>query len=237
MLIAAGVQLNNPAVVQSAETSVDLSENLLGLSSAFETAVCHMSSVQFGQVRYPLRGLLKCYFIRAKEEFVAEGLSPEFVGKGSTLERAQDDFCENLHAGIQSLIYRRPFELSSVESELWRKLETVVDITVFKNRTPIVLQQYGVVMHGHLDRPCKIRWDNGYTEDIDLRRVGSPDFINFETGQPIFAVVRRNPISREIIDIPVVKRTNPLPAVQEMKESGFKDAVLNSPSFPESDWD
>lgn len=236
MYITTDGQLN-PAVVRAMDYSAEYQERMLDISDAFETSVHSMSTVRFGTFVYPAKKALQCYFIRAKQEFVVEGLSPDFVGKGATIETAREDFCHSLHAGIQELIYKRPFEFPPNESERWQRINDAIDITVFKNHTPLVVQQYGTVSYGKLSEPCQIKWDNGYTEQVDLRQVLTPDFVTYCSGQPIMAVVRRDPVSRTIVDIPYVTPSRSLPSVKEMEASGFIDKVLNSDPFPVADWE
>ncbi len=171
MFITTDGQFDQVASVRPLDYSADFQERLLSVSDAFETSVCWMSEVSFGTFVYPAKSPLRGYFIRAKAEFVVDGLSPDFVGAGEDVDTAREDFCKKMHAGIQELIYKRPFELNDVELERWRKINDAIDITVFKNSTPLVVQQYGIVSHGMRSYPCKIKWDNGYTESIDLRMV------------------------------------------------------------------
>ena len=205
--------------------------------NAFETSRFPVSDVRFGNVVYPLRKLLSAMYLRAKEELLVDGLSPELVGRGDSASTAFEDFSLQFHRCVQSLIFKRDFEFSDEEKFTWKKINDVVDITVFKNRTPLVVQQYGVISHGMVSYPCKIQWDNGYTEPIDVRIVKSPDFVNYGPGQTVRAIVRRNPITREIIDIPFVEKVRSLPSNSEMEESGFVDEVLNGKQFPAVDWE
>ncbi|MDA8563643.1 hypothetical protein N9L06_04235 [Mariniblastus sp.] len=237
MLITVGGQFDHGAIVQTIDYSVDQSQRLLDVSEAFETSLHSLSEINFGNFCYPLKRVLKGYFIRAKQEFVVERLSPSFVGNGNCVADAKDDFCQKLHIGIQALINKRPFELTETEANDWTTIGDVVDITVFKNSTPLVVQQYGVVSHGMISRPCKIQWDNGHTDAIDLRIVGTPDFINFAPGQPIRALVRRDPVTRDIIDIPHVEKVTPLRSPQQIEESGLLERIGDSADLPETEWD
>jgi len=51
------------------------------------------------------------------------------------------------------------------------------------------------------------------------------------------AIVRRNPVTRELIDIPYVQKVSPLPSEADLVASGFVDQVYNAEPFPEADWD
>ena len=206
-------------------------------SGAFETSRISASDIRFGNVVYPLRSLLSGMYLRAREELTIDGLSPEFVGRGESAAEALADFSFQFHKRVQALIYKRDFEFTEEEKQTWKKINDVVDITVFKNRTPLVVQQCGVVSHGMVSYPCKIKWDNGYTEQIDLRLVNSSDFVNYGPGQSVRAIVRRHPLTREIIDIPFIEKIRSLPSAKEMEESGFVDEVLGGAQFPSVDWE
>lgn len=127
--------------------------------------------------------------------------------------------------------------MTATDSAVWKKIRSVVDVTVYRNRTPLVAEQYGVVSYGQTSRPCKIKWDNGFTEAVDIRRVNSPDFVRYTPGQPIKAIVRRNPMTRELIDIPYIQRIAALPTEKDLVTSGFVEQVLNAEPFPDADWD
>ena len=237
MLISVGGQLEQSAIVQTIDYSVDHCQRLLRVTEAFETSIHALEEIRFGRFCYPLKRILKGYFIKSKSEFVAEGLSPHFVGTGDDADTAKADFCQKVHSGIQANMYKRPFEFTASETVEWEAIGDVVDVTVFKNKTPVVVQHYGVVRHGMLSYPCKIQWDNGYTEAIDLRLVGTPDFVNFAPGQPIRALVRRDPVTREIIDIPHVEKVAPLRSPQQIVESGLLQRITDPATLPETEWD
>ncbi len=205
--------------------------------SAFETSKFPVSDIRFGKTVYPLRRVLAAMYLRAKEELLVEGLSPELVGRGKSASTALDDFSLHFHQCVQSLIFKRDFELTDEEKTTWNKINKLVYITVFINRTPLVVQQYGVISHGMVSYPCKIKWDNGYTEPIDLRVVNSSDFVNYAPGQSVRAIVKRNPITREIVDIPFIEKVRSLPSNAEMEADGFLEDVLNGEQFPSIDWD
>lgn len=212
-------------------------ESNLSQGSLFESSRYELSEIVFGHTVYPLKRLLRATYLRSQEEFLVEELSPEFVGHGSSAEEAREDFYLGFHSVFQDLVYKRPFEMAEIEAAVWKKVTSVVDVTVYRNRTPLVFEQYGVVSHGQLSYPCKIRWDNGHIEAVDIRQVNSPDFVGYRPGQPVKALVRRNPLTRELIDIPYIQRVSALPTQGELVASGFVNRVLNSEPFPDADWD
>ncbi len=223
--------------VAPADLFVEQAQQRLTQHSAFESSRVELSNIEFGSLTYRLKRTLIGTFLRAKEQFLVDELSPEIVGNGHSASEAYEDFCLQFHSRIQDLMYMRPFEMSVREVSRWERIKALVDITVFKNRTPMVVVQYGIVKHGKRSHPSKIQWDNGYLESIDLRQVMKPDFVNYRPGQPVKAVVRRNPITREIIDIPFIEKVSSLPSPKELCVGGFVEQVLNAEPFPEADWD
>jgi hypothetical protein len=231
------IDLQSTQIVAVADWNLSNQEARLSQRSVFESSRYEMSEVLCGYTRYPLKRTLLATYLRSREEFLVEGLSPEIVGHGNSAEEARDDFSLKFHSLFQDLIYKRPFEMTATDSVVWRKIRSVVDVTVYRNRTPLVSEQYGVVGYGQTFRPCRIEWDNGFTEAIDIRKVNSPDFVRYLPGQPVRAVVRRNPMTRELIDIPYIQRVAALPTEKDLVTSGFVEQVLNSEPFPDADWD
>ncbi len=209
----------------------------LSQSNVFESSRYELPEIAYGFSKYPLKRLLRATYLRSREEFLVEGLSPEVVGRGVTSEEACDDFCLKFHSLFQDLVYKRPFEMSVEDSLLWNKIKDIVDVTVYRNRTPLVIEQYGVVSHGKVSHPCKIKWDNGHTEFVDVRKVDNADFVRYFPGQPIKAIVRRNPVTRELIDIPYIQKTATLPSESDLVAIGFVDQVLGAEPFPDADWE
>ena len=124
--------------------------------SAYETSRHTFSQVKFGNVVYPLRRPLSAMYLRSKEELLVDGLSPDLMGHGESASKAIEDFALNFHQCIQSLIFKRDFELTGEERILWQKINNTVDVTVFRNRTPLVVQHYGIVGHGTVSYPSRI---------------------------------------------------------------------------------
>lgn len=231
------IDVQSTQIVAVADWNLFNQEAKLSQSSVFESSRYELSEIEYGFAKYPLKRLIRGTYLRTREEFLVEGLSPEIVGHGTTAEDAGEDFFLKFHSLFQGLIYKRPFEMSAEDFTVWNKIKNVVDVTVYRNRTPLVVEQYGVVSYGQLSRPCKIKWDNGFTESVDVRKVHDADYVRYSPGQPIKAIVRRNPVTRELIDIPYVHKVSQLPSVADLDASGFIDQVHNAEPFPDADWD
>ncbi|MCA9195161.1 MAG: hypothetical protein KDB03_25490 [Planctomycetales bacterium] len=224
-------------IVAIADWNLFNQESRLSQSSIFESSRYELSEIVYGFAKYPLKRLLHATYMRAREEFLVEGLSPEVVGHGKSAEEASEDFCLKFHSIFQQLVFKRPFEMSPEESVIWNKVKDIVDVTVYRNRTPLVVEQYGVVSHGQRSVPCQIKWDNGFTEAVDVRQVENADYVRFVPGQPVKAIVRRNPMTRELIDIPYLQKVASLPSESDLVTSGFVEQVLNAEPFPDANWD
>ena len=231
------IDVQSIQIVAAADWNLFSQEAKLSQGSVFESSRYELSEIEYGFAKYPLRKLIRGTYLRAREEFLVEVLGPEIVGHGTTAEEAGEDFSLKFHALFQDLIYKRPFEMSAEETALWNKIKSIVDVTVYRNRTPLVVEQYGVVSYGQLSRPCKIKWNNGLTEYVDVRKVHDADYVRYRPGQPIKAIVRRNPVTRELIDIPNVHKIPQLPSVADLDASGFVEQVHNAQPFPDADWD
>jgi hypothetical protein len=231
------IDLRSSKIVAVADCNPFNRSNRLFQVSVFESSRQMLSEIVCGFVSYPLRRPLRATYLRSREEFLVDGLNPEVVGRGATSEEACDDFQLNFHSLFQDLFYKRPFEMSTKDSLIWNRIKDIVDVTVYRNRMPLVVEQYGVVSYGQLSVPCKIKWDSGHTESIDVRKVANADFVRYLPGQPIKAIVRRNPVTRELIDVPYIQKIATLPSEADLVASGFVEQVLSAEPFPDADWD
>jgi hypothetical protein len=231
------IDLHSTQIVAVADWDLPDQEARLSQRSLFASSQYGLSEIVYGYAIYPLKRTLRATYLRSREEYLVEGLSPEISGHGNSAEDARENFCLNFHSLFQELIYKRPFEMTASDSFIWKKIKGVVDVTVYRNRTPIVVEQYGVVSHGQTSRPCEIKWDNGYTEAVDIRNIDSAEFVRYRPGQPVKAIVRRNPMTRELIDIPYIQRVAALPTKTDLVTNGFVEKVLTSEPFPDADWD
>jgi len=217
--------------------SIQKMENPLLLGSEFDTSRVELPELQVGSIKYPLRGKLSGRYIRALGELFVDGVSPVFVGKGSSEQEAIDDFSLRVHADFQDLLYKRPFEMDTDELSKWQKINEIIDVTVYRNITPVVVRQFGVVQFGSLPYPSQIRWDNDHVESVHPAQVDSPDFITFKPGQPIEAFVVRNSLTRELIRISNITRTRSLRTSGEIKKSGLAERIGTSADLPDANWD
>jgi hypothetical protein len=217
--------------------SVQDAGDVLSPGSVFDASRVEMTELRIGSIVYPLRGELTGRFVRALEELFVDGVSPIFVGKGHSAQEATESFSLAVHAVFQELLYQRPFEMTAEERTKWRTVNEIIDVTVYRNTTPIVVRQFGEISWGRLPYPSQIQWDNGYTESVHPRQVDSPDFITFKPGQPVEAFVVRDPLTRELIRVSHISRTRRLRTPREIENSQLVAKVGAGEDLPDADWD
>jgi len=217
--------------------SVQETGDHLQRGSVFDASRVELTELRVGSIVYPLRGELNGRFVRALEELFVDGVSPVFVGKGRSAQEATESFSLAVHGAFQELLYQRPFEMTADERSKWRMVNEIIDVTVYRNTTPIVVRQFGEVSWGRLPYPSQIQWDNGYTESVHPRQVDSPDFITFKPGQPVEAVVVRDPLTRELIRVSHISRTRRLRTAREIDDSQLVVKVGTGENLPDADWE
>lgn len=217
--------------------SVQQTGDLLPHGSVFDASRVELTELRVGSIVYPLRGELTGRYVRALEELFVDGVSPVFVGEGRSAQEATESFSLGVHASFQELLYKRSFEMTAEERIKWRTVNEIIDVTVYRNTTPIVVRQIGEVSWGRLSYPSRIQWDNGYTESVHPRQVDSPDFITFKPGQPVEAVVVRDPLSRELIRVLHISRTRRLRTAAEIEDSHLVAKVGTGEDLPDADWE
>lgn len=126
------------------------------------------------------------------------------LGKGNNSQLAEEDFKSQLHAIFQRFYHMRPFEMDELERYQWQKLVNVIDVHNYRTTTPIVVQEVGQVSFGKINRPYRIKWLTGHNYIIDPSKV-SPELMSMKTGQYIEAVVKRDPVAHNILEIVSVK--------------------------------
>jgi hypothetical protein len=189
-----------------------------------------------GNVSYPLREPLKAIFIPGRGEFLVDGLSPPFVGRGATQQTAFLDWRDNLHYKFQELISARPFEMNDADVRTWNILSDHIDIAVYRNQVPIQVAQFGKVTKVR-PYPCEITWENGQCDTISLDQVRSPDFVTFKAGQPLEAVIARDPITFDLVAILHIERRKTPSRLGINEEVALLSEIGSNSVLKESDWD
>jgi hypothetical protein len=184
---------------------------------------------------YPLRRPCDACFIPVVGEFLVEGFSPIFVGHGATPEAAREDWLLSVHAAFQELLHKRPFEMTEEDRRAWSVLSSRIDVTVFRNQTPVQVRQFGVISKAR-PYPQQIRWENGTSEMIRIDQVASPDFITFKPGQPIEAVVARDPVDFRLLRIVHIERRSQPARLSRAEEFELLESIGSAKTLPCGGW-
>ena len=191
-------------------------------------------NIPIGQTGYPLRTPVQGTFFppswKGEGEFYVEGFKPAFVGRGPTSEKAFRDWCEQVHCRFQELYVMRPFEMTEAERADWQRLEERIDVAAYREHTPITVRQTGKVAQAR-PRPCLIKWTDGSKEKVRLEQM--PDeFASYKPGQPFEAVVKRHPVTYELLEVTDIRRTQPLPRLTDDEFQEFWDSLPTTKSLP-----
>lgn len=204
----------------------------------FESDATHsvLNDVSVADVVYPLRRPCTARFIPSVGEFSVDGFSPTFVGRGATLEEARKAWLLDVHAGFQDLLHKRPFEMTVEDHHRWDVLSSRIDVAVYRNRTPIQVRQFGKITCTR-PYPQQIQWENGERESISIEQVASPDFIMFKSGQPIEAIVARDPVDFRLLRIVHVERRSTPSRLSAAEEAELLKSIGSTRSLPAADWE
>ncbi len=202
-------------------------------SDSIRTAI---NEVQVASVVYPLRRTCGAYFLPGIGEFVVEGFSPIFVGRGSTADIARQDWLLKVHAAFQELLCKRPFEMTADDRRAWSILSSRIDVTVYRNQTPIQVKQFGKITQAR-PYPQQIQWENGEREAVGVDEVDSPDFITYKPGQPIEAIVARDPLNFRLLRIVHIERRSTPSRLSAVDEAKVLESIGSSQTLPTAGWE
>ena len=175
-------------------------------------------------------------FIPVVGEFLVEGFSPTFIGNGRTPREAEQDWALSIHAAFQELQYKRPFEMTPEERDTWCILASRIDVTVYRNQTPMLVRQFGKIGRAR-PYPEQIIWDNGTADEVALHQVDSPDFVTFKAGQPFEAVVARDPVTFQLIRIVHIQRRLSATRFPSGNEAELLDSIGSTKTLSAAGWD
>lgn len=195
-----------------------------------------LDEIQVAGVTYPLRRSSTVSFIPGIGEFLVEGFSPAFVGHGATFEAARRDWLLSIHSGFQELLHKRPFEMSPDDVYRWSVLSSRIDVTVYRNQTPIQVRQYGRISQAR-PYPRQIQWENGERESINVEQVASPDFVTFKSGQPVEAIVARDPVNFRLLGIVHIERRSTPSRLPSREEAELLESIGSTTALPAASWE
>ncbi|MBC8378030.1 MAG: hypothetical protein H8E62_02535 [Planctomycetes bacterium] len=197
-----------------------------------------LNRLQFGNTSYRFLQEISINSIRDYEsgDWIcwSSDLDPSIFGKGDTEVSSQEDFKNQIHVVFQQLYRKRPFEMNEREQQLWQRLCNVIDVYHYRTTTPIVVQEIGQVSYGKISRPYRIKWLTGYNYIIDPSQV-PPELMSMKTGQYVEAVVKRDPVTHQELEIVSIKPISfRLPNEKEAKTMWDK---MPAAELPEGGWD
>ena len=195
--------------------------------------------LEVGDTIYPLRSQFVGTFlpghIGRPGEFAVPQFLPYFVGKGRNSDEAFVDWRDQLHARFQKLYSKRPFELTEQEAEIWRTLESLIDVPTYRNTTHLMIRQIGKVVRCR-PFPEQIEWEDGHKESVRLDQMPG-EFATYKPGQPFEAIVARDPSDLRLVKVGHVRRISPLPRPSAAEVEALLREVPTTSSLPVADWD
>ena len=196
--------------------------------------------LEIGRTSYPLRSTFLGFFRPGKGdelgEFSVLEFGPEFNGSGANIDDAYVDWRNRVHCRFQELYAKRPFEMTDDERKVWRNLERRIDVAVYRNTTPLNVKQVGKVGAYLRPLPSQIVWEDGRKERVRPDQMPG-EFMTYSPGQPFEAIVSRNPVDFQLIEVVSIRRTSATPRMRPEEFDELRQAIPTTASLPETDWD
>ncbi len=228
---------NQPQIVHYAQFCTHQEPQRHHCGGVYDSGSVQLVEISVGGTVYQLRTKLTGKYYRALNRLHVPSLSPTFVGEGASEREAIDDLNLKVHAAFQRLFHMRPFEMSNEDKSTWTLIGDVIDVTLFRNRTPILVRQFGEVMYQKRSYPTAILWDGGFREEIQISQVACDDFITYLPGQPIEAITERDPLTRELLSIRFIQRVSGLRSEREIAQDDLVESIGTSADLPVAEWD
>lgn len=154
----------------------------------------------------------------------ADALGSELVGRGSTADEAIQDWRKRFRMTAQRFMEMRPFEMTEADSELWARLQAVIDVPRYKATKPMVIRQVGAVVK---KRPglIVVVWEDGARERVDPD-VFDETFSRFGVGQAFEATVTRNAYTFRMLRADAVRKLSAVRLASPDKVNALWDRVV-----------
>ena len=227
---------NQVVLARSLECGVEDQQpsiSMLGVTSG-----CTLEDFSVGNTHYRLMAPIQLEFSwdHTSSAFIcwANELGNVLQGTGATPAIAAQEFEQVIHAGFQALYSKRPFEMDEQETRMWRTLINVINVSRYREGTPIAYRQLGKVRFGHLSYPSKIDWIDGRTDNISLDQV-TAEVAGSRPGQWIDAVIKRDRNTGWLKSIDYAQKIPEPPRPSISQAENFWNNLPVSDA-PESDW-
>jgi len=205
--------------------------------SLFDVLQRTVEEVRIGEAVYHTRSpLLATFYPRTRGvngELAMTPCSLQIVGIGKNFDEAQRDWSNQFHVRFQTLLAKRPWEMTVEEKEGWGRIELLVDVAAYRRETPYVIRQIGVLSRRR-PIPNQIRWEDGRHERVWLEQM-PPEFAGLHEGQRFEAEVVRDAVTGRMIRAIVVRR---LPALRPTSaDAALWKSVPTTSEAKTVDWD
>ena len=195
-----------------------------------------LSELRVAGMCYPLRAPSRTSYLPVAGEFLVEGFSQLFVGRGASEDEAREDWLVAVHASFQELLYKRPIELTADDRQTWSVLSSRIDVTVYRNQTPVPVRQFGRISKAR-PYPQQIQWESGEREAIRIDQVAAPDFVTFRAGQPFEAVVARDPVDFRLLRVVYIERQSEPTRLSADEEARLLESIGSARTLRSAGWE
>jgi hypothetical protein len=226
-----------PAMMTAADPFGRICSNWLYPVRAFKSI---KEEVRVGETRYRLRSpavmTFYPYVSRGKGQLIAESAESDIdgaypIGEGETYEEAFEDWTSQFHVQIQTLLAKRPWEMTPDERKQMAFIERKIDLAAYHRETPVTVHEIGTVARRR-PLPDRIKWENGRTERINLSLMPG-EFATFVAGQRFEAITHRDPITGRLRKVTFVAKLGRLKAAP----ADSWEKTRTSLDDPEVEWD
>lgn len=173
--------------------------------------------IEIGNVKYYLRRPIRVTFGAVdnhKIEFSSELLPDIFVGQGSSIKGAREDFLIQIHREFQSLVKLRPHKRNEEQSRRWSSLAEFIDINRYWEDTPVALMEVGRIASINSDG-ASVAWLDGDRHETISWRLAPPEFAALRECDWFEALVERQATTGKLQAIRYVKPIEPLSVMSQ----------------------
>lgn len=204
---------------------------------AFDALRREVKEIRVGGARYRLRCPVSVAFYPHLDGAIGRlTVRPALLSiraSGANLDEAWQSWVEQFHVRFQTLLARRPWEMSQAEQDEWVRIEQLVDVPAYQRETPWIVRQIGWLTRRRPVPDC-IRWEDGRHEYVRLHQM-PPEFATLHEGERFEAEVERDSLTRQLLRVVVLRRLPPLRA--SAGAEAVWSSLPRSTEAPVVEWD